>query len=65
MYPGHWAKLTPDIHRQYLDRFPHRRSRGAVLWPLAHALPPPTGQNRQRHLSFVHCGHPALAACGR
>lgn len=31
-------KLTPEIHRQYLDRFPDRWSRGAVLWPLARAL---------------------------
>lgn len=31
-------KLTPAIHRQYLDRFPDRWSRGAVLWPLARAL---------------------------
>ena len=35
---GDRKKLTPDIHRQYLDRFPDRWSRGAVLWPLAHAL---------------------------
>ena len=32
------SKLTADIHRQYLDRFPDRWSRGAVLWPLAHAI---------------------------
>jgi haloalkane dehalogenase len=31
-------KLTPEIHRQYLDRFPDRWSRGAVLWPLARAI---------------------------
>jgi haloalkane dehalogenase len=31
-------KLTANIHRQYLDRFPDRWSRGAVLWPLARAL---------------------------
>ena len=30
--------LTPAIHRQYLERFPDTWSRGAVLWPLAHAL---------------------------
>ena len=30
--------LTPAIHQQYLDRFPDRWSRGAVLWPLARAL---------------------------
>jgi haloalkane dehalogenase len=35
---GDRRKLTPAIHRQYLDRFPDRWSRGAVLWPLAHAL---------------------------
>lgn len=35
---GDKAKLTPAIHRQYLDRFPDRWSRGAVLWPLAKAL---------------------------
>ncbi len=35
---GDRKKLTPEIHRQYLDRFPDRWSRGAVLWPLAHAL---------------------------
>ena len=31
-------KLTPEIHRHYLDRFSDRWSRGAVLWPLAHAI---------------------------
>jgi len=31
-------RLTPEIHRQYLDRFPDRWSRGAVLWPLARAI---------------------------
>jgi haloalkane dehalogenase len=31
-------RLTRAIHRQYLDRFPDRWSRGAVLWPLARAL---------------------------
>jgi haloalkane dehalogenase len=31
-------KLTPEVHRRYLDRFPDRWSRGAVLWTLAHAL---------------------------
>jgi haloalkane dehalogenase len=35
---GDRRKLTPEIHRQYLDRFPDRWSRGAVLWPLARAL---------------------------
>jgi haloalkane dehalogenase len=35
---GDRKKLTPQIHREYLDRFPDRWSRGAVLWPLAHAL---------------------------
>lgn len=35
---GDRKKLTPQVHRQYLDRFPDRWSRGAVLWPLAHAL---------------------------
>jgi len=35
---GDRSKLTPEIHRQYLERFPDSRSRGAVLWPLAHAL---------------------------
>ena len=35
---GDRAKLTPEIHQQYLDRFPDRWSRGAVLWPLAKAL---------------------------
>ncbi len=35
---GDRKKLTPEVHRQYLDRFPDRWSRGAVLWPLAHAL---------------------------
>lgn len=39
--PSAWGdrrKLTPAIHRQYLDRFPDRWSRGAVLWPLARAI---------------------------
>jgi haloalkane dehalogenase len=31
-------RLTPAIHAQYLAPFPDRWSRGAVLWPLAHAL---------------------------
>jgi len=31
-------KLTPAIHAQYLAPFPDRWSRGAVLWPLAHAI---------------------------
>lgn len=35
---GERRKLTPAIHRQYLDRFPDAWSRGAVLWPLAQAL---------------------------
>ena len=35
---GDRRKLTPEIHRQYLDRFPDRRSRGAVLWTLARSL---------------------------
>jgi haloalkane dehalogenase len=35
---GDRSKLTPQIKKQYLDRFPDRWSRGAVLWPLAQAL---------------------------
>jgi haloalkane dehalogenase len=35
---GDKKKLTPAIHRQYLDRFPDRESRGLVLWPLARDL---------------------------
>jgi haloalkane dehalogenase len=35
---GDRRKLTPAIHRQYLERFPDRGSRGAVLWPLARAI---------------------------
>lgn len=35
---GDKRKLTPEIHRQYLERFPDAWSRGAVLWPLAQAL---------------------------
>ena len=35
---GDKRKLTPEIHKVYLDRFPDRWSRGAVHWPLAHAL---------------------------
>ena len=35
---GDRAKLTPEVHRQLLDRFPDAWSRGAVLWPLAKAL---------------------------
>jgi haloalkane dehalogenase len=31
-------KLTPELHAQYLAPFPDAWSRGAVLWPLAHAL---------------------------
>jgi haloalkane dehalogenase len=39
--PSAWgdrSRLTPAIHRQYLAPFPDAWSRGAVLWPLAHAL---------------------------
>lgn len=39
--PAAWAdrrKLTPAIHAQYLAPFADRWARGAVLWPLAHAL---------------------------
>jgi pimeloyl-ACP methyl ester carboxylesterase len=35
---GDRRKLTPEIHRQYLERFPDRWSHGVVLWPLARAL---------------------------
>lgn len=35
---GDKRKLTPEIHRQYLARFPDRWSRGAVLWTLAKSL---------------------------
>jgi pimeloyl-ACP methyl ester carboxylesterase len=31
-------KLTPEIHRQYLEPFSDPASRVQVLWPLAHAL---------------------------
>ena len=31
-------KLTPAIHRQYLERFPDHDSRGQVLWSLARAM---------------------------
>jgi haloalkane dehalogenase len=35
---GDRALLTPAIHRHYLERFPDRRSRELVLWPLARAI---------------------------
>jgi len=35
---GDRRKLTPEIHRQLLDRFPDRESRGTVLWTLARSL---------------------------
>jgi haloalkane dehalogenase len=35
---GDRRKLTPAIHRQYLERFPDPDSRGRVLWALARAL---------------------------
>jgi haloalkane dehalogenase len=35
---GDRRKLTREIYRQYLERFPDRWSRGAVLWPLAQAI---------------------------
>jgi haloalkane dehalogenase len=35
---GDRAKLTKAIHRQYLERFPDRWSRGEVLWRLAKSL---------------------------
>jgi haloalkane dehalogenase len=35
---GDRRKLTPEIHDQYLDRFPDQVSRAQVLWPLAQAV---------------------------
>lgn len=35
---GNKRLLTKEIHKQYLDRFSDRDSRGLVLWPLANAL---------------------------
>jgi len=35
---GDRRKLTPAIHRQYLERFPDAWSRGTVLWALARAI---------------------------
>jgi haloalkane dehalogenase len=35
---GDRSRLTPEIHRQYLERFPDAWSRGAVLWSLARAI---------------------------
>lgn len=35
---GDRHKLTAEIHRQYVERFPDRWSRGTVLWALAKAL---------------------------
>jgi haloalkane dehalogenase len=35
---GDRRRLTPAIHRAYLDRFPDRDSRERVLWTLARAL---------------------------
>lgn len=35
---GDRSKLTPQVHRQYLDRFPDHWSREAVLWKLAQSL---------------------------
>jgi haloalkane dehalogenase len=35
---GDRRKLTPAIHAQYLAPFADKWSRGAVLWPLAHAI---------------------------
>jgi haloalkane dehalogenase len=35
---GDRRKLTPEIHRTYLDRFPDLWSRGTVLWTLARAI---------------------------
>lgn len=35
---GDRRKLTPSVHRQYLDRFPDAWSRGTVLWALARAM---------------------------
>jgi len=35
---GDRTKLTPEIHRQYLERFLDRDSRGEVLWALARSL---------------------------
>jgi haloalkane dehalogenase len=35
---GDRSRLTPPIYAQYLAPFPDVWSRGAVLWPLAHAL---------------------------
>jgi haloalkane dehalogenase len=35
---GDKRKLTPEIHKQYLDRFSDRHARGKVLWTLAKSL---------------------------
>jgi haloalkane dehalogenase len=35
---GDKRKLTPEIHRHYIERFPDRWSRGTVLWGLAKSL---------------------------
>ena len=35
---GDKSRLTPETHRQYLERFPDRNSRALVLWPLARAI---------------------------
>lgn len=35
---GDRKKLTPELHRQYLDRFPDAWSRERVLWTLARSL---------------------------
>ncbi len=35
---GERRRLTPEIHRALLERFPDPASRGLVLWPLARAL---------------------------
>jgi haloalkane dehalogenase len=62
---GDRRKLTPDIHRQYLDRFPDRWSRGAVLWPLAHALLASSDYyDRLWELRARLRNHPALVVWG-
>jgi haloalkane dehalogenase len=35
---GDRRKLTPEIYKQYLDRFPDPWSRGTVLWALAYGI---------------------------
>jgi haloalkane dehalogenase len=58
LLPAAWgdrSSLTPELHRQYLDRFTLPADRGRVLWPLAQEL------RGSPHAASLWAGRGALA----